>query len=213
MPTHTLITEKKKKKKEAAGVADAHFVFALPNASSTANEISLEQDEWVVTQSSAQSKRFDEERKKKKKDRNGTKGSIPSKRYQSLAVVRRSLLSPQATCGSVWPLQGGPRKNNSKSKSTGKKNICGRGKRRKKKMQNTSHHGAQMRWAAVKTVAGRHLGRDACQAPRCRMSRKTRPTRASTTTRPGRPPKPSVAPPAAPHYLGCLKETCSGRPA
>lgn len=66
MPTHTLITEKKKKKKEAAGVADAHFVFALPNASSTANEISLEQDEWVVTQSSAQSKRFDEERKKKK---------------------------------------------------------------------------------------------------------------------------------------------------
>lgn len=66
MPTHTLITEKKKKK-EAAGVADAHFVFALPNASSTANEISLEQDEWVVTQSSAQSKRFDEERKKKKK--------------------------------------------------------------------------------------------------------------------------------------------------
>lgn len=66
MPTHTLITEeKKKKKKEAAGVADAHFVFALPNASSTANEISLEQDEWVVTQSSAQSKLFDEERKKK----------------------------------------------------------------------------------------------------------------------------------------------------
>lgn len=133
MPTHTLITEKKKKK-EAAGVADAHFVFALPNASSTANEISLEQDEWVVTQSSAQSKRFDEERKKKKKKhRNGMKGSIPSKRYQSLAVIRRSLLSPQATCGSVWPLQGGPRKNNSKSKSTGKKNICGRGKRRKKK--------------------------------------------------------------------------------
>lgn len=50
MPTHTLIT-KEKKKREAVGVADACFVFALPNASSTANGISLEQDEWVVKQS------------------------------------------------------------------------------------------------------------------------------------------------------------------